>query len=98
MKKYKWLLITGALAAIVWAIYYYSQQSAAEPFTDENGVTWFDDGSYSYEATSNTGTVSQYTMNPDGTMSISTISQGTGPTLNGGAIPHFDGTPIQLSL
>lgn len=67
-KTKKVLIITGVLAAIAIAMYYYylSSQTETFPYTDENGITYFSDGSYSYILGPNI-----VTQHPDGLTTVS---------------------------
>jgi hypothetical protein len=75
-KRNKIILIIAAIIAIAAIIYFYVIPPAEEEIT-EDGITYYPDGSYSYQIQYESGQISQVTVSADGYTTVTTIQQGT---------------------
>jgi hypothetical protein len=88
-KTKKILIITSVIAAIAIAMYYYylSTQTEEFPYTDEKGITYFSDGSYSYVLGPNI-----VTQHPDGLTTVSSNPDYESEAVDGNPyIPNIPG-------
>lgn len=101
-KTKKFLIVGGLLAIVLAAVYYawyYNTTLPVYPYTDENGITYYADGSYSYINGANIVTqhpdgLTTVTGNPDW-VSENTPTPGVLPDYN---LPIMTGAGINTGI
>lgn len=92
MKSMKYLLyiaIVGVVILLLWPYLF----PAEEETTTADGITYYPDGSYSYQTESPGGQINEYNVTATGETTVTTIQAGTG-TLTGNGIGNPGGLPI----